>query len=91
MREKFICWFYGIWFGFEGNIWIVCYYHVTYEFQSESALFSSLVANKLLARNRRYIWSLSDSNGIGNHKEFLDIQAIIEGKKRMVREKWLIQ
>ena len=42
----------------------VCYYHAMYEFQSKSALHSCLNANELLARNRRDIWSLSDSNGI---------------------------
>ena len=44
----------------------LCYYHVMYAFQSESTLYSCL---KLLARNRRDIWSLSDNNGIrtNNH------------------------
>ena len=41
----------------------VCYYHVTYTFQGESTLYSRLNVKKLLARNRRNIWSLSDSNG----------------------------
>ena len=36
----------------------VCYYHVTYEFQSESTLYSCLNVKELLARSRRYIWSL---------------------------------
>ena len=40
----------------------VCFYHVTYAFQSESTLYSCLNVNKLLARSRREIWSLSDCN-----------------------------
>ena len=38
--------------------------HVTYAFQSESTLYSCLNVQKHLARNRRDIWSLRDSNGI---------------------------
>ena len=34
---------------------IVCYYHVTYAFQSESTLYSCLNVKELLARNRREI------------------------------------
>ena len=41
---------------------IVCSSHVTYAFQSESKLYSCLNVKKLLARNRREIWSLSDYN-----------------------------
>ena len=43
---------------------MVCYYHVTYVFQSESTLYSCLNLKELLARNKRDICSLSDSNGI---------------------------
>ena len=43
--------------------WVtVCSYHITYAFQSESALYSCLNVKKLLARSRRVIWSLSDCN-----------------------------
>ena len=42
----------------------ISYYHVTCAFQSESTLYSCLNIKELLARNRRDIWSLSDSNGI---------------------------
>ena len=38
----------------------VCFYHVTYAFQSESTLYSCLNVKELLAQNRRNIWSLSD-------------------------------
>ena len=41
----------------------VCYYHVTYEFQSEHTLYSVLNVKEMLVQNRRNIWSLSDSNG----------------------------
>ena len=47
----------------------VCHYHVTYAFQSESALYSCLNVKELLARNMRDIWSLSDSNGFALYKE----------------------
>ena len=43
----------------------VWYYHVTYSSQSESTLYSCLNVKELLARNRRDIWSLS--NSAGNH------------------------
>ena len=33
----------------------VCFYHVTYAFQSESTLYSCLNVKELLARNRREI------------------------------------
>ena len=40
----------------------VYYYHVTYQFQSESTLYSLPECQELLSRSRRLIWSLSDSN-----------------------------
>ena len=36
----------------------ICYYHVTYAFQSESTLYSCLNVKEHLAQNRRDIWSL---------------------------------
>ena len=44
----------------------VCYCHVTYAFHSDSTLYSYLNVKELLARNRRHIWSLSESNEIGD-------------------------
>ena len=41
---------------------IVCSYHVTYAFQSESTLYSFLNVKELLAQSRREILSLSDCN-----------------------------
>ena len=49
----------------------VCYYHVTYLFQSEFTLHSCLNVKELLAWNRRGIWSLSDSNGIRAHNHLV--------------------
>ena len=50
---------------------IVCFYHVTYEFESESTLYSCLNVKKLLAGSRRHIWRLSDCNGNGTHNQLL--------------------
>ena len=50
---------------------IVCSYHVTYVFQSESILYSYLNAKELLARNRREIWSLSDFNWSRTHNHLV--------------------
>ena len=49
----------------------VCYYHVTYMFQSESTLYSCLNVKELLSRNRCDIWSLSDSNGARTHNHLV--------------------
>ena len=46
---------------------IVCSYHVTYEFESESTLYSCLNAKELLARKRRHIWRWSDCKGTRTH------------------------
>ena len=40
----------------------LCSCHVTYAFQSESALYICMNVKELLARIRREIWSLSDCN-----------------------------
>ena len=53
----------------------VCYYHITYAFQSESkkkkksesTLYRCLNVKKILAQNRRGISSLSDSNRFRTH------------------------
>ena len=42
---------------------IVCYYHVTFAFKSESTLYICPNVKQLLPRNRRHMWSLSDCNG----------------------------
>ena len=38
------------------ELYVVCSYHVTYAFQSESTLFSCLNVKELFARSRREIW-----------------------------------
>ena len=64
----------------------VCFYHVTYEFESESTLYSCLNVKELLARRRRHIWRLSDCNGTRTHNHL--------GRKRTLNHlsklaKWL--
>ena len=49
----------------------VCYYHVTYAFQSESTLHSYLNVKELLAPNRRNIWNLSDYNRTQTHNQLV--------------------
>ena len=49
------------------NVPTVCYYHVTYAFQSESTLHSWVNIKEFLAQNKCDIWSLSDSSGIRTH------------------------
>ena len=49
----------------------ICSHHVTCAFQSESALYSCLNVKELLARNRRDIWSLNESNWIWSHKHLV--------------------
>ena len=49
----------------------ICHSHITYAFQSESTLYSCLNIKELLARNRRDIWSLSDTNGIRTHNHLV--------------------
>ena len=49
----------------------VCYYHVTYAFQSESTFYSCLNVEELLAQNRRNMWILSVSNGIRTHNHLV--------------------
>ena len=61
----------------------VCYYHVTYAFQSEFKLYSWLNVRELLARNRRDIWSLSGSNRIRTHNH------LVEWVSVRLRTKWL--
>ena len=50
---------------------IVCFYHVTYEFESESTLYSCLNVKEILARSRRHIWRLSDCNGTRTHNHLV--------------------
>ena len=45
------------------NVFTVCYSRITYAYLRKSTLYSCLNVKVILARNRRYIWSLGDSNG----------------------------
>ena len=62
-----LCVIWVIWL----NYFIVCYYHVTYEFQSKSTIYSCLNIKELFARNRCHIWSLSDCNKIQTHSNLV--------------------
>ena len=60
--------------SFKGKIHtylILCSYHVTNAFQSESTLYNCLNIKELLARNRRNIWGLSDYNGTWAHNHLV--------------------
>ena len=50
---------------------MVCYYHVTYTFQSESTLYSCPNVKELLPRNKGHISSLSDCNGIKTYNHLI--------------------
>ena len=62
------------------------FYHFTNAFQSESTLFSYLNVKELFTRNRRDIWSLSDSNGIRTHNHLVRKRTLNHLAKRPV---WL--
>ena len=50
---------------------IVCSYHVTYAFQSESTLYSCRNVKEFLPWKRRDIWSLIDCNGTRTHSHLV--------------------
>ena len=64
----------------------VCYHHVTHAFQSESTPYSCLDLKEILARNKRDIWSLSDSNRIRTPNYLICERTIIDLAKL---SKWL--
>ena len=66
-----------------------CYYHATYVFQSKSTLYGCLNVEKVLARNRRDIWNLSDSDGIRTHNHLVCRQTLIQLLSVRLRTKWL--
>ena len=68
----------------------VCYYYVTYEFQSKSTPCCCLNVKELLARNRRHIWRLSDSNGIRIHNDLVHERTFNHLAKLANLAKWLI-
>ena len=66
-----------------------CYYHDRYAFQSESKFYSCMNVKELLARNRRNIWSLSDSNGIRTHSHLVRKYTLNHLAKLASLAKWL--
>ena len=54
----------------------VCFYHVTYAFQSESTLYSCLNVKENFARNRRKIWKLSDCSWSQTHNHLVRQRAL---------------
>ena len=54
----------------------VCYYHVTYEFQSVSTLYGLPECQWLLVWSRHHIWSSSDSNKIQTHNHLVCKQTL---------------
>ena len=65
-------------------------YYVTYAFQSESTLYSGLIVKKILAQNRRHIWSLSDCNGTQTHNHLVHKRTLNHLAKLAFYYKWLI-
>ena len=49
----------------------VCYYHVTYSFQSETTCYICLNINEPFSRNRSDLWNLSYFNGTRTHNHLL--------------------
>ena len=55
---------------------ILCSYHVTYAFQSESTFYSCLNVKELFAGKRCGIWSSSDCNTTRTHKPWVRKQKL---------------
>ena len=70
-------------------IFYLCFYHVTYAFQSVSTLCICLNAKELLAQNRRHIWSLSDCNGNRTQNQLVRKQTLNHLAKLASLAKWL--
>ena len=68
---------------------IVCFYHVTYEFESESTLYNCLNVKELLARSSRHIWRLSDCNGTRTHNHLVRKRTLNHLAKLASLAKWL--
>ena len=68
----------------------VCSSHVRYACQSESTLYIWLNVKKLLARNRRDIWSLSDSNGNRTHNQLVCKQRLNHLPKLTKWLSWIV-
>ena len=76
----------------EMEIWCyltICYYHVTYAFQSASTLYSCLNVKELLAQSRREIWNLSDCNWNRTHNHLVHKRTLTHLAKLTSLAKWL--
>ena len=71
------------------NCMTVCSYHVTYTFQTESTLYSCLMAKELLTRSRREIWSLSDCNWTRTHNHLVYNRTVNHLVKLASLAEWL--
>ena len=76
----------------------VCYYHVTYAFQSELTLYIFLNIKELLAWNKSHIWILSYYNGTRTHNHLVckwtrnNLAILVSLAKQLsvrLRTKWL--
>ena len=67
----------------------VCYYHLTYPFQSESTLYNYLNVRELLAGNRGDIWSLSDCIRTWTHNHLVRKRTLKYLAKLAILAKWL--
>ena len=67
----------------------VCSCHVTYEFQSETTLYSCLNVKEALARSRREIWSLSDCNWTRTQNHLVRNWTLTHLAKLASLSKWL--
>ena len=54
----------------------LCFFHVTYAFQSEYTLYSCHNVEELLARNKRDIWNINNCNGTRNHNHLVCKQTL---------------
>ena len=89
---KFISLYIDLWCSFLvflNFFFTVCYYHVMYAFQSESTLCNCLNAKELLARKRRDIWSLSDSNGIRTNNHLVHKRTLNHSAKLIWPSGWV--
>ena len=70
----------------------LCYYHVTYAFQSESTLYICLNVKEQLARNSPNIWSLIDCNGVrtNNHRFVNEHSTIWTNRPNDRPELWVL-
>ena len=74
-QNSYKIWLFGYYPLIQRDL-IVCYYHVTYVFQGETALCTCLNIKQLFARNRRDIWTLSDNCRIQIHNHLVRKRAV---------------